>query len=358
MNARKDWVSIGVAALLTAAIHVFSYNSANVEHYYSRNVYPYISIILRKINAFVPFSIGDVVYGIFCLGILIGLIKFFYRLGKNGIEREELIQLLLRTLKFVLWIYVFFNLLWGLNYNRKGITYQLGITLEKYNKDELIALNRSLLQKVNESKMASLKDTFAGQEQMFATAARSYAAIANEWPYLYHENVGSVKSSLWGKVGNYTGFLGYYNPFTGEAQINTTIPVFIQKYTVCHEMAHQLGYAKENEANFVGYLAASNAADTSFRYSVYLDLFFYSNKNLYQYDSVTARSIAAELIPEVKQDILVWREFMKKHKNPVEPIIRWMYDKYLQQNEQPAGMLTYDEVSAFLIAYQKKYGRI
>jgi hypothetical protein len=78
---------------------------------------------------------------------------------------------------------------------------------------------------------------------------------------------------LWGWLGNYVGFTGYYNPFTGEAQVNTTVPKFLQPFTASHEVAHQLGYAKEMEANFVGYLAASHSTDTLFRYSVYLDLF-------------------------------------------------------------------------------------
>ncbi len=69
---------------------------------------------------------------------------------------------------------------------------------------------------------------------------------------------------MYSYLGNYLGFTGYYNPFTGEAQVNTTVPLFVQPFTTCHEIGHQLGYAKENEANFAGYLAAKSSPDAGF----------------------------------------------------------------------------------------------
>jgi hypothetical protein len=123
-------------------------------------------------------------------------------------------------------------------------------------------------------------------------------------------------------------------------------------------MAHQLGYAKEEEANFVGYLAAAASSDTLFHYSTYLDLFVFANREVYVVDSVSAKAAARLLLPEVKSDIREWREFIKKHKNPFEPIILWMYGNYLKANRQPKGMFSYNEVIIDLIAYYKKYGTL
>jgi hypothetical protein len=64
------------------------------------------------------------------------------------------------------------------------------------------------------------------------------------------------------------------------------------------------------------------------------------------------------LVPEIKNDLQEWRAFSRRHKNPVEPVIRWMYGKYLENNQQPQGVLSYDEVTSFLIAYYKKFGKI
>lgn len=347
----------GILAIL---VHLFSYNSTWVERYYSTGVYPYIGILLRKFNSYIPFSIGDILYCFVFLWFFALCIQFFLGLVNRSFTWEGTKEVGIKTLHLFLKVYVVFNVLWGLNYNRKGIGHQLGLQMDTYSTQDLKKLNEVLLEKVNSSKQITLKqtDVSTNNKKIFETAAQAYTKAAKAYPFLYHENAKSVKKSMWGWLGNYGGFTGYYNPFTGEAQVNGTIPNFIKKYTTCHEMAHQIGYAKESEANFVGYLAASQSADTSFQYSVYLDLFLYSNRNLYQFDSTAAKEYATLLMPEVKDDLRIWRSFLFNYKGPVEPVVRWIYGKYLQRNQQPSGVLSYDEVSSFLIAYMKKYGTV
>ena len=157
-------------------------------------------------------------------------------------------------------------------------------------------------------------------------------------------------------LGDYLGYTGYYNPFTGEAQVNTTVPVFVQPFTTCHEMGHQLGYAKENEANFAGYLSGKSSGDPAFTYSVYFDLYSYGIRELYGRDSVLAKELIKRKPLQVKKDIIALRQFYTKYENPIEPYIRALYGQYLIANEQPSGMQSYNEVMAFLVAYYKKYG--
>lgn len=123
-------------------------------------------------------------------------------------------------------------------------------------------------------------------------------------------------------------------------------------------MGHQLGYAKEDEANFSGYLAAVNSHDTLFQYSTYLDLFVYANREVYYFDSTASKQAAMQLIPAVKADLLEWRRFNKKYTSVLEPAISWLYGKYLQVNQQPQGLRSYNEVIASLLAYYSKYGKI
>ncbi len=194
-------------------------------------------------------------------------------------------------------------------------------------------------------------------DTVFKKVQDAYNTLGSMYPFLQYHTI-SLKPSIWGWLGNYTGFTGYYNPFTGEAQVNTTVPKFLLPYIACHEVGHQLGYAKENEANFVGYLAAAASNDTSFHYSVYLDLFIYSNRNLYRTDTSAARVYSKQLIPAVRADLIELKDFYRRHQNPIEPFIRWAYGKYLEGNEQPEGMLSYDEVTGYLISYYKKYRKI
>jgi hypothetical protein len=138
--------------------------------------------------------------------------------------------------------------------------------------------------------------------------------------------------------------------------VNTTVPLFVQPFTTCHEIGHQLGYAKENEANFAGYLSAKSSKDAMFRYSVYFDLYSYARYYLYAQDSVIAKQLDAQLPPGFKADHRELRQFIKKYRNPIEVIIDHLYGQYLKANEQPGGKLSYNEVVAWLVAYYKKFG--
>ena len=256
-------------------------------------------------------------------------------------------------------IYIIFNLFWGINYNRTGFADQLNLDSLNYDTADVIMLQSLLLDKVNNSKKVILKNNsfFPGKSELFLRAIKCYEEAEKKLPFLSYRNP-SVKSSLYGRMGNYFGFTGYYNPFTGEAQVNTTVPLFLQPDIVVHEMGHQLGYAKEDEASFSGYLASANSTDTVFQYSNYLSLFIYANRDVYSFDSTKARESMNLLSPDVKKDLKEWRDFDLAHQGYLEPAITWLYSKYLENNQQPKGMRSYNQVIALLIAYYKKYGFI
>jgi hypothetical protein len=157
-------------------------------------------------------------------------------------------------------------------------------------------------------------------------------------------------------LGNYLGFQGYYNPFSGEAQVNTTVPRFLEPYVTTHEIAHQLGYGKENEANFVGYLACRYYPSNVFRYSVYLDMYRYAVGEMILRDTMRARQFQEKRHPQVIRDVKEFHDFYRKFKNPVNPVVMWGYGQFLKANNQPAGKNSYNEVVAWLIAYYKKFG--
>jgi hypothetical protein len=191
---------------------------------------------------------------------------------------------------------------------------------------------------------------------LFRQSVQSYHNLTSRIGFFeYH--TASVKSSLFSYPGDYLGFTGYYNPFSGEAQVNTTVPLFVQPFTTCHEMGHQLGYAKENEANFSGYLAAKSSDDPAFRYSVYFEMYLYAARGLYLRDSTLVKKFRDQLGSSVRQDYKELKKFYKKYENPIDPMIGRLYGGYLRANQQPHGITTYDEVVNWLMAYYKKYGR-
>ena len=256
-------------------------------------------------------------------------------------------------------VYVVFNLLWGLNYNRRGIDYQLNLDQLNYNNDDLTLVTRLVAGKLNSLQPASklTRKQLRKKKYLFSHAVTAYKNLSHR----YHEinyKYPSVKPSIFSYLGNYLGFTGYYNPFSGEAQVNTTIPLFARPFTTCHEIGHQLGYAKESEANFAGYLAATSSGDSAFMYAVYFEMFAYAGRYLYYSDSVALKEIDGNLSSAVKSDIKELRDFYRRYDNPLETAIDRLYSQYLKANQQPTGKMSYSEVIAMLIAYYKKNGKV
>jgi hypothetical protein len=358
-KSRKQIITLSILLVAAGSIWLFSRRNDLVEQLYSQSFYPVISNVLRAGFGWIPFSIGDLLYAALIIYFARQLIRLITIIRKRTYGSLNIISILRRFIIRILLLYVVFNILWGLNYDRRGIAFQTGINLEKYTREELLHITGLLVKEVNACKegMRQRQTPYTDNRLLFKKARDAYQSASACYPFLqYHHR--SVKASFFGLAGNYLGFSGYYNPFTGEAQVNTTIPVFLRPYVVCHEMAHQLGYAKENEANFAGFLVATASGDTAFMYSAYLDLFLYASSNLRRTDSVAAKAVLQQLSPAVKEDMVIMKAFYKKYENPVEPVITWIYSRYLESNRQPSGMLSYSEVVAYLISYYNKYGKI
>ena len=155
-------------------------------------------------------------------------------------------------------------------------------------------------------------------------------------------------------LGNYGGFLGYYNPFTGEGQINTECPSFLQPFIACHELAHQLGYASESEANFIGFLATTQAENMGMLYSGQLEMYLYATGKLNRMDSIAAKELYQQLHPLVKKDLKDYGNYLRKNETVFLKWTNYAYDFFLRSNNQQTGINSYRDVVGWIIAYRKK----
>ncbi len=353
----KLFISSFVLLLIVLLIKFIPPNNDFIEKYYSTLFYVKISVFLRTITNRIPFSLGDFLYLIAAIYCLIKLIQYVCLAFKKKITANILLPGLIRIIRLILITYIIFNILWGLNYKRTGIFSQLQIEPQEYNTGELKQLTADLVKKVNEAYSSSNMYAFRFQsyKTVFADAINSYKNISYRYPFLsYYQPC--IKTGMINGLDNYFGIVGYFNPFTAEAEINTSIPHFLLPYIITHEIAHQLGYAGEDEANFVAYFVSKNSYENAFRYSAYFSLFNYANRQLLLQDSASAQTNYKGLDSLVKIDETIYMNFISNNSGFGAHYSTTIYNDYLKLNDQSKGMEGYNAVISILIAYEKRYG--
>lgn len=348
--------SLLLLLLLAALLKVAAASAPWVEQRYATGIYPPLGTSLRALLGFLPFSVGDLLYAAAALYFIYLLYKAIVVIKTKGFSKILVLAGFKRFLKVVLVIYIWFNLLWGLNYNRQGIAHQLKLDVQQYTLQDVTDLTQNLQQQLNF--YAAKVDTtqiWADTDTLLSAAVATYKNAERHYPYLKYRQP-TLKPSLYTHVGQYFGFTGYYNPFTGEAQLKTTIPSFSKPFVTLHEVAHQLGYAKENEANFVAFLSGKHAGNVAVLYSVYYELYRYALREVAHRDTAVAAAFKATLHPRVLRDNEILKAYLLSTQNKIAPLTTFFYDHYLKANDQAEGVQTYNRVVALLVAYRKKYG--
>ena len=351
----KAWL---ILILLVIIIIVAGRFPTTIENYYATGFYPIFSYVWRLLLGWIPFSVGDILYLVLIIIIIVKLIQTFKRVFKHQWTRE-LLMTSLKSLLFVgLIAFVVFYVSWGLNYSRKGIASQLDLDVKPYTLQELDTLTGLLQQKLNELAMQvtmAERTELKSKKNLFQIGDEAYQAVAVKYPFLKYKQV-SLKPSIFSYAGNFLGFSGYYNPFTSEGQVNTTVPVFTRPFITFHEIAHQVGYAKENEANFISYLSGKEHPSVGARYSIYFEMYRYSVFEIYKRDTSLATSFRDRVHPQVRKDLLELKRFSLKYESVAEDYFMGIFNLFLKANKQPAGTASYNQVVAWLEAYRKKFG--
>jgi hypothetical protein len=283
------------------------------------------------------------------------LIRFlFQKVFKKRIVWKEVTFDIGATLSIV---YACFHILWGMNYYRLPLHEILELD-DEYTEEELINVSEKLIVKANSLHLQlESNDSLPIQipytkEEIFRKTIPAYEQLHQIVPVLqYHPK--SIKTSILSLPLTYMGFSGYLNPITNEAQVNGLILNYKTPTTSCHEEAHQLGFAKENEANFIAALTTMNYDDIYFNYSGATFALKFCLNDLYLRNEEKAICLIEKLRPGIRKNYAEVNEFWESYENPLEPIFKSTYDSYLKANNQPDGMDTYSYVVALLVNYYK-----
>ncbi|GAA4513068.1 DUF3810 domain-containing protein [Sphingobacterium thermophilum] len=349
INLNSYYIAIGVCALFIIGVSLMKDDTLWIEKYYAQTIYHVVSYIYIILFSWVPFSIGDVIYG----GIL-GLFIFLITAFLKSIFRRRFYEVkvhLVRIITFISVLYVVFLVNWGLNYYRQPVRERLGLQDSSFTKEEYLKVVENYIHQANalRAKIDWKEKTKLGVRGDLAEIVKQDTLLSG---YLCKTQV-HVKEPVSSLLASFFMVSGYFNPFTLEAHVNQHIPKASYPFVHVHELGHQLGIGFEDECNFYAFLVLHEDKDLWYRYSAYYSALGYLLRPLYR-DKVLWEKYRAMLSSLVLEDMREESDFWRAHQGWLEKVSGTFYDEYLKANNQPEGMERYSLMVKLLVAWEKQ----
>lgn len=374
-------IPLGIVALI--ATWYARANPEWTEQVFSRSVYPALSSAVGFLPSLVSFSVAEwvaVLFLLFCLGYIAYYVRKIVK-GEGGRSvpstQGEAAKAssggrgmiayrgIMGAVAICCVVYFLFTFLCGLNYYRYTFTSYTGYDVEQSEqgteerRDELVQLCTTLADGMGQAReeLGSDTDLYTADPGDFERYAHeSVSAIeelAEQYPVLDRPLYSPPKPVLMSGLLSDMDIGGIFVPFTMESNINVDGPFFTIPSTMAHELAHQCGFMREDEANFIAYLACKESDDPLMRYSGYLLAFDRSLAALRKVDPEAASAIKASLPEAVLHDMAQREHFWAEHEGIVSDVSNAVNDTYLKANNQTHGVQSYGRMVELLLAEQR-----
>ena len=338
------------------ALLKYSESHKNFSEWFALNVQPLWQGSMGRFTSLFPFSVNEVVIYLAILAAVFFLIRDITRLFK-GTQKKLWLLYWLRTAVLVGGILFLMSTVGsGVNFSRYTFAEKSGLSTAGGTVDELEALCRRMVEGVNryadlverdEDGCCTVADTL-GQDSI---AAMKKLSETYEFLDVYYVR---PKAVLWSEFMSHANFTGIYSPFTGESQYNALIPQYNLPHTVCHELAHAAGFEREDEANFIGFLACLESGDPTFAYSGYLLGYIYATNALYKADYDRFAEARKGLDPKASHDLDVNTEYWSRYQGKVAEVSDHINNSTLEFHGVEDGVKSYGRVVDLMIAWYRE----
>ena len=350
-------VCFSLAAVSTILYLIFR-QSAGFSDWFNQHVSSLGRQILSYLTVWIPFSAAECLLLLLPV-ILVALIVIGYRSCDDDSARSLWIYTgKIFSLLCVIWSIFVWNFApgyWGTTLDRK-----LGLERREVSANELYQTALILSEELKElsdeilfpSKDASsvMPYSYSEMNQKLMEAYEKYTET-HDFPNHFYSRVKPVMLS--GPM-SYTHITGVYSFFTGEANINVHFPDYTIPYTAAHELAHQRGVAREDEANMIAFLVCMESDDAYIRYSALLSVYEYVASALYTADRSLYTALCQTLSSEVIQEEEAYARFFEKYRdNTAAKISEATNDAYLQSQGAVEGTRSYNLVVDLTVAYYR-----
>lgn len=274
---RKRQRSVIIALIIFCiAMNVAAYLSPRFSRWYMREIFPEISSVFARLTSLLPFSLGEVLIIIALVGVPLSLIALIVLLTAKRKSRDSRRKIGRVYAYIYAWIFVYIILTETLNcfvlYHTPTFAEMYDYPQDKYTPAQLEQLADYLAAETNalsEQVQRDKEGKFVLTADLDKTARSAVQGLAKDYPQLsgYYPKPKAVVNSFF---MSQQYLMGIYFPFTMEANYNDEMYPLNLPDTVCHELAHTKGFIREDEANFIGFLACYESGNVEYQYSGYI----------------------------------------------------------------------------------------
>lgn len=360
-EAKRLWLLVpGVLAFVLVLLA--RSNSNACEDVFSRGIYPWLSSGIAFVTGFFTISIAQWFVILAAILIIAMLAYYIVRIvRKRGSRLRYLYRFVMSVIGVLSFAFFFYTILCGLNYYRLTFSDSAGFEVEAASEEELTALCTRLAEDLDESRSeidGSLDAYIAEHGGFNGYAVRSVLEmeeLAELYPALDHPCYSQPKPvTIFAELMSDADITGMYFAYTAESNVNVQPPFYTIPATMAHELAHQCGYMREDEANFIAYLACTRSGDPLIRFSGYSLAYSYALSALAQTNVEAAREIDATLSSEVRVERQSNADFWASHDGAFRSVAQQANDAYLKANDQSDGTQSYGRVVDLLLAEQRR----
>ena len=344
---------------------------------YTTRIYPIIGTLLSPISGFFPFAVGDIFialsiawvifYPIYEIGLRKKLARrYFFLAAKKGCYPKKKV-VFGRVAEYLLWVYAWFYIAWGLNYSQPNIYDRIGMKPVEVSEAKFKAFAYQYADSLN---ALSISSDIAGSS-IFSDSIvdgglknRVRDAVLKEYNKIgYKEGINApfnqhphAKTMVFTPLSSMSGVTGSMGPFFCEFTLNGDILPHDYPATYAHEFAHFLGVANEGEANFYSYIVCTASADKLMRFSGYYHIFFHVLNNVFDIlgekeGERFLKHIRPEIIQLAKSDRRYW---LSKRCKALDATQDFIFELYLRGNHVAEGRKSYSGVIGLILAWEEK----
>lgn len=359
-NKKRRLPVFAVVALIISGLSVLLYVAFMLSESFADFFNRYISSVLRAVlayaTAWVPFSLGEF---ILILSPLLIAAAAIYGSKKYVDSWRDVFIYCSTLISVVALVFSSFILGFAPAYRGSRLDEKLGIDKQEVSADELYSTAVILSESINREKegvVYNRRTNFSvmpyGLGDMNDKLLDAYDLTCDKYSFVQRLD-SRLKPVMLSELMSYTHITGVYSFFTGEANINVAFPDYTIPFTAAHELAHQRGIAREDEANFMAFLVCMESDDPYIRYSAFLNLFEYVTSALYSASPELYYSAIATVDADVRLEMQAYSAFFEKYRDSTASKVSGTVNNTSLILQGTEGTKSYGMVVDLAVAYYR-----